>query len=100
MAALADQRIKECVRREEKKPLDYVGTVRRWWESMAPATRQHPWSIETVIAAAFKDPSKPPAVRLVAAALRSLGFCEKRDWTVAGRNRRYWTPPAEGKNHA
>lgn len=91
-AALAKQ-----PRRDEARPqpskLDYVGTLRRWWNSLAPATRQHPWSLETIAAVAFTDPTKRPAMRLVAAALRELNFVEKRDWTKRGRNRRHWLPP-------
>lgn len=73
--------------------LDYTKLIHDWWHSMAPATRNHPWSIETIMAAAFKDKPRRPALRCVAAALRTAGWTERRDWTRAGRNRRYWLPP-------
>lgn len=70
----------------------YAATLAHWWNSMAPAVRQHPWSMDTILTAAF--PSENPAPRFVAKALRdTLHFTEKRDWTVAGRNRRQWHPP-------
>ena len=73
--------------------MDYQRLIDNWWRSMPPSIRQHPWQIETIMAAAFKDQPRRPALRCVATALRSAGFVEKRDWTRAGRNRRQWIPP-------
>jgi len=76
--------------------LDYSTTIKKWWNSMAPSVRQHPWSLETIMTSAF--PGQSPAPRFVAAVLREeMGFSEHRDWTVAGRNRRQWIPPAVTK---
>lgn len=99
-ASLAAQRnahveqTRRVERNQKPEKLDYVATIRRWWNDLAPATRQHPWSLETIATAAFTDPDKRPAMRFVASALRELGFVETRDWTKHGRNRRYWTPPS------
>ena len=73
--------------------LDYAKCIRDWWNSMAPAVRNHPWMIETIMATAFKDQPRRPAMRCVANVLRSTGWTERRDWTRAGRNRRQWIPP-------
>lgn len=75
-------------------PLDYVGTLRSWWNSLPPATRAHPWELKTIIAAAFAG-QRTPCRWLVGQALRSLGWVSKRDWTNAGRNRRQWVPPQD-----
>ena len=74
--------------------LDYQKIVSRWWDSLAPAARNHPWSIETIAAAAFNGQPHPPALRFVARELRRLGMIEKRDYSNAGRNRRLWCPPS------
>jgi len=74
--------------------IDYQAALHRWWSSMAPSVRQHPWSMDTIMSSAF--PGQNPAPRCVAATLRDImGFTEKRDWTRAGRNRRQWIPPAK-----
>lgn len=74
---------------------DYEAEIRKWWESLPPATRDHPWSIET-IAAQFKGRyNERPALRLIAQGLRANGWTEKRDWSCAGRNRRVWLPRRE-----
>jgi hypothetical protein len=73
--------------------LDYEKLLHGWWNSMPPSIRQHPWQIDTIMAAAFKDQPRRPAMRCVATVLRSVGFVKKRDWTRAGRNRRTWHPP-------
>ena len=72
---------------------DYAKIISDWWDSMPPASRQHPWSLEVIAAAAFSKLTQPPALRKVAEALRAAGFTERRDWTRAGRNRRLWIPP-------
>lgn len=75
---------------------DYNSALKKWWNSLPPSVRQHPWSMDTIMAAAF--PGENPAPRFVAVVLRDeLGFFERRDWTRAGRNRRQWIPPAETK---
>lgn len=71
----------------------YRDTLAAWWAGLPPATREHPWSLDTVVDAAFPARAKRPALRCVAQALRQLGFTERRDWTLAGRNRRLWLPP-------
>lgn len=73
----------------------YATHLQSWWNSMAPAVRQHPWSMETIMASAF--PGESPAPRFVSEQLSLAGWSMKRDWTVAGRNRRQWLPPAETK---
>lgn len=80
-------------KREPKRQLDYIGTVTAWWNNQPPAVREHPWSIKTIAAAAFADSPRKPSIQHVAEALRRIGFTEHRDWTRAGRNRRFWISP-------
>jgi hypothetical protein len=98
-AQLAQVNLAEKLAMEQKRQtssrLDYAEFLRVWWNSMPPAVRHHPWSIETIAAAAFSGEPRHPALRCVAQALRNLGFSERRDWTRAGRNRRQWIPPTD-----
>ena len=80
-------------KRERKRQQDYIGTVTAWWNNQSPVVREHPWSINTIAAAAFAGSPRKPSIQRIAEALRRLGFSERRDWTKAGRNRRYWNPP-------
>ncbi len=80
-------------RREPKCRLDYFEIVSRWWHAQPITARIHPWQLRTITAAAFADNPRKPSIQHVAEALRRLGFTERRDWTVAGRNRRLWLPP-------
>lgn len=91
----ADRARKQAIEQKRQPPakLDYVALIQIWWNSMPPATRQHPWSLEVIAAAAFSGQTRRPAMRHVAAALETLKWTTRRDWTKAGRNRRLWIPP-------
>lgn len=78
---------------EPQRKLDYIGTITAWWDNQPPRTREHPWSLKIIAAAAFADSPRKPSIQHVAEALRRIGFTERRDWTRAGRNRRLWSPP-------
>jgi hypothetical protein len=104
----ADRTRKQAVEQKRQPPakLDYVALIQIWWNSMPPSVRQHPWSLEVIAAAAFSGQTRRPAMRHVAAALRILGFKDRRDWSNAGRNRRLWVPTTPsisiplGEHHA
>lgn len=73
--------------------VDYKQLIQRWFTNEPPALRDRKYSMtEFVIRFAGRFRPKP-ATRLIAEALRELGWTEHRDWTRAGRNRRYWQPP-------
>lgn len=75
-------------------PVDYKQLIRRWYDKEPPALRHRKYSMTEFILR-FAGRFRPkPAARLIAEALRELGWTEHRDWTRAGRNRRYWVPPA------
>lgn len=74
--------------------VDYKQMIQHWYANEPPAFRDRKYSMaEFVIRFAGRFRPKP-ATRLIAEALRALGWTEHRDWTRAGRNRRYWCPPA------
>lgn len=74
--------------------LDYKQLIHHWYEQEAPALRERKYSM-TEFVMRFTGRFRPkPATRLIAQALRELGWTEHRDWTRAGRNRRYWLAPA------
>ncbi len=83
-------RVKNCC-----LSINYTQLIQHWFEKEPPALRQRKYSMtEFVIRFAGRFRPKP-AARLLAEALRELGWTEHRDWTRAGRNRRYWQPPPE-----
>ena len=66
--------------------------IQRWLETMTPIERQRRFTTSEVIALAHLQGKNGPSPgdRLVSQALRLHGFVPCRDWTVAGRNKRYW----------
>lgn len=66
--------------------------IERWLISMTPAERARRFTTAEIIALAqLKGKSGTvPAAHTVSQTLRSMGFMHCRDWTAAGRNRRYW----------
>jgi hypothetical protein len=73
-------------------PDNYVGQITKWSEHLSAAQLSRKYSIEEVIVLArlrgrYRDQA---SVRYTGEALRRCGFITKRDWTVAGRNKRYW----------
>lgn len=76
-------------------PVDYKKLVQQWYDKEPPALRNRKYSMAEFVIR-FTGRFRPrPATRLIAEALRELGWTEHRDWTRAGRNRRYWCPPSQ-----
>ena len=75
--------------------LDYVEAISIWFNALAPTVRHRPYKLTEILVLAklqgrYRD---RPAMRVIGDTLRKLGWSEHRDWTRAGRNRRYWMPP-------
>jgi hypothetical protein len=66
--------------------------IQRWWANLPPTMQQRRFQIVGIAAQCYGRFRTRPALRQVAAALRSSGWREVRDWTNAGRNRRLWEP--------
>ena len=70
----------------------YVTQITNWTQRLTPVQLGRCFSMEEVMALAglkgrYRDHA---SVRYTGEALRLCGFKQKRDWTAAGRNKRYW----------
>jgi hypothetical protein len=79
------------------KPIDsiadrYFVQITAWTYGLSPVQRSRRYSIgEVMLLAALKGHFRDHAsLRYTGEALRRCGFTQKRDWTAAGRNKRYW----------
>jgi hypothetical protein len=70
----------------------YVEFIRGWQSQQPPIQNQRKFTIEELIQLTNLEGRyrMKPSQRHVAEALRRCGFFSKRDWTNAGRNKRYW----------
>lgn len=73
-------------------PDGYVTQILNWSQRLTPAQLGRRYSIEEVMAlAGLKGRYRERAsVRYTGEALRRCGFVTMRDWTTAGRNKRFW----------
>ena len=69
-----------------------VHEINVWLKTMSPQQQYRKFTIDEVVTLAQLTGTyqASPAKREVAQALRALGFRPCRDWSTAGRNRRYW----------
>ena len=71
---------------------DYASLIRRWQEQATHVQRLRLFTIDELIrltnlSGRFRVHASH---RYTGEALRRCGFKQKRDWTRAGRNKRYW----------
>lgn len=71
---------------------NYVTQIMNWSQRLTPAQLGRRYSLEEVMTLAglkgrYRDHA---SVRYTGEALRRCGFVTKRDWTTAGRNKRFW----------
>jgi len=78
---------------------EYVERIQTWVGRLPPVQRHRQFTIAEVIAlATLTGHFRPNAsLRYAGEALRRCGFKQKRDWTAAGRNKRYWKFFGEAK---
>lgn len=71
---------------------EYVERIQTWISTLPPVQRCRQFTITEVIAlATLPGHFRPNAsLRYTGEALRRCGFKQQRDWTAAGRNKRYW----------
>ncbi len=69
-----------------------IHEINVWLKTMSLQQQYRKFTIDEVVTLAQLTGTCQayPAKREVAQALRALGFRPCRDWTKAGRNRRYW----------
>lgn len=77
---------------QKDAPYELKLKIERWLINMTPAERARRFTTAEIIALAqLKGKTGTvPAAHTVSQTLRSMGFKHCRDWTAAGRNRRYW----------
>ena len=73
--------------------------IKTWTESMSPEQLTRRFATEEIerLAGLVGKHGGRAAHHHMAKALRAIGFFSCRDWTVAGRNRRYWKFSGEMK---
>ena len=66
--------------------------IRAWLASMSPEQRKRRFTIEEIerLAGLTGKTGGRTAHHHIAQSLRAIEFDPRRDWTVAGRNKRYW----------
>ena len=66
--------------------------IKAWSESMTPEQRKRRFTIEEIerLAGLMGKFGGRAAHHHIAQSLRAIAFVPRRDWTVAGRNKRYW----------
>jgi len=76
-----------------------VDRISLWINSMAPEQRKRRFSIDEVerLAGLVGKSGGSAAHHQIAQALRALGFQPCRDWTNAGRNKRFWKYSGDSK---
>lgn len=79
--------------KQQRQQTDFVQLVREWYEAIPPAARARRYTTEELLNTFKGRYSARPSTRMIAAALVANGFTPHRDWTRAGRNRRYWLGP-------
>jgi hypothetical protein len=71
---------------------EYTSLIRSWQDQATPIQKLRLFTIDELIRLAnlsgrFRVQASH---RYTGEALRRCGFTQKRDWTAAGRNKRYW----------
>ena len=77
----------------------YTNQITTWVASMTTLQRQRTYTLEEIITlAGLKGYFRARASnQYTGEALRRCGFNPKRDWTISGRNKRYWLYKGEAK---
>ena len=69
-----------------------------WWANLPQSSRERAFLISEIAGACRGRFRVRPALRDVAAALRTMGWTQQRDWRKAGNNRRVWIKNGDSKN--
>jgi hypothetical protein len=94
LKAAADKQLEKASQNQSIKvssvwqPLE--DQIKRWWANVPLSLRYRRFQLAEIAGQCQGRSGGKPANREVAAALRTLGWREFRDWTSAGRNKRFW----------
>ena len=72
--------------------------IGRWWANLPQSSRERAFLISEIAGVCRGRFRERPALRDVAAALRTMGWTQQRDWRKAGNNRRVWIKNGDSKN--
>ncbi len=87
----SEEKLIQCKHLDHQEPWEPLEIqIRRWWINLPPVMQQRRFQIVEIASQCKSRCGSIPAWRDVACALRVLGWQNKRDWTVKGRNARYW----------
>ena len=70
-----------------------TSSIDRWWHALPVVTRHRRFAMKEISDAVYAQTQHRYSWRDLAAALEELNWTTGRDWTRAGRNRRFWKPP-------
>jgi hypothetical protein len=72
--------------------MTYLDQIKSWCSQLSKVQLTRLYTINEVISLARLEGrmGRRASVQLVGNALTACGFVPKRDWTAAGRNKRYW----------
>ena len=70
----------------------YQHAIARWVATLTPVQRLRRYGMDEIIKLVGTNGvnGQPASIQVMGVALHACGFVQKRDWTKAGRNRRYW----------
>ena len=70
----------------------YQNAIARWVATLTPVQRLRRYGMDEIVKLAGVEGAngKPASIQAMGVALYAGGFVQARDWTKAGRNRRYW----------
>ena len=83
----------EAIRVNHQSQTDRLSNqIKTWSESMTPEQRKRRFTMEEIerLAGLVGKLGRGAAYHHIAQSLRAIGFSPCRDWTAAGRNKRYW----------
>ena len=89
--SLAECKRVQCSNYPKWEPLEIQ--IKKWWANLPPALRERRFQITEIAAQCKGKYQDKPALRQVAAVLRTYGWREVRVWKIQGRNCRLWIPP-------
>lgn len=72
--------------------MTYLEQIKNWYSQLSKLQLARLYTMNEVISLAKLEGrhGRNASVQLVGNALTACGFVPKRDWTAAGRNKRYW----------
>ena len=76
----------------KSQPAPLQTVILEWFSSQPVVSRHRRYSMHEVAMAVEARTGHRYQTQVISAQLETLGWVSGRDWTRAGRNRRYWLP--------